>query len=156
MGMQTQVGLYLAPAVAGDMATPDQSVYQAQNYTAETDVNIGTFAFAGTDAATQAKQGGSAVLGFVQRVINYVNYDITSAGSMTVKAGDTLTIAVKGDYWAKTLTAATVGQKVYANTTDGTIKTDDAGQTVAGHVETDWVVKTAGAANDLIIISNWA
>ena len=156
MGFQKKVELYTAPAVAGDMATPDQAIYQALNFTAEEDVNVGTFVFAGTDAAHQAKQGGSTVLGFVQRVINYVNYDITSAGSMKLVEGSTLTVAVKGDFWAKTLTTATVGQKVYVNTTDGTIKTDATGQTVSGHVETDWIVKTAGAANDLIVISNWA
>lgn len=157
MGFQKKVELYNAPAVAGDMATPDQSIYQAVNFTAEEAVEVGSFVFAGTDAQFQAKQSGvGAPIGFVQRIFNYVNNDLSSPGTLTVPEGSTLTIAVKGDFWAKTLTTATVGQKVYAGQLDGSIKTDAAGQTISDYVETDFVVKTAGQANDLIIISNWA
>jgi hypothetical protein len=66
-----------------------------------------------------------------------------------------VTVAVKGDYFVVTATAATVGQAVFAMT-DGTIKTDASGATVTGGIETSWRVKTAGSANDVILISNWS
>jgi hypothetical protein len=66
-----------------------------------------------------------------------------------------VTVAVKGDYFVVTATAATVGQAVFAMT-DGTVKTDASGATVTNGIETSWRVKTAGSANDVIIISNWS
>ena len=39
---------------------------------------------------------------------------------------------------------------------DGTVKTDASGATVTNGIETAWRVKTAGSANDVIIISNWS
>ena len=157
MGMQTQVNRYTAPGVAGDPATPDQMIYQPVNFTAEGDVTVGNFVFASTTApGTHAVAAGSgAPLGLVQRELNHVNYDVMSPGTLVLPEGSTLAVAVRGDFWVKTSTAATVGQAVFANETDGSISTDDAGATVSGSVETTWRVKTAGDANDLIIISNW-
>lgn len=158
MAFQSQVYTSVAPGVPGDLATPDQAIYQAQNYTAEAACKVGNFCFAGTDAATQAKPSAASgqPIGLVQRVINYVNYDLDSDGTLTVPEGGTLTVAVLGDFWVKTTSAATVGQSVYVSLTDGSISADDAGKTVSGSVETTWKVKTAGSANDMIIISNWA
>lgn len=157
MGFQKQVYTSVASGVAGDPATPDQAIYQAVNYTAETAVTVGNFVFAGTDPGTQAKASSEsdAPIGLVQRNISYVNSDITSAGTLVVPAGSTLTVAVFGDFYVKTKSAATVGQAVYASLTDGSISTAAAGSTVSGSIETAWRVKTAGAANDTIIISNW-
>lgn len=155
MGFQSQVFTSVAPGVAGDPATPDQMIYQAVNFTAEEDCTVGNFVFAGTDPEWQAKPGGDAPLGLVQRNISYPNYMITSEGTLTVPAGSTLTIAVRGDFWVKTATAATVGQAVFADTTTGAISTGDAGGTVSGAVETTWRVKTAGDAGGMIIISAW-
>lgn len=157
MAFQSQVYTSVAPGVAGDPATPDQAIYQAVNYTAEAACTVGNFCFAGTDAGTQAKPTAASgqPLGLVQRNLSYPNYTITSAGSMTAPQGSTLTVAIMGDFWVKTSTAATVGQSVFASLTDGSISTGSAGATVSGSVETAWKVKTAGDANGLIIISNW-
>ncbi len=154
MGFQKQVYTSVAPAVAGDPATPDQAVYTPVNFIAEGSVTVGNFAFAGTNAG-QAKSTGSTILGIVQRNLGYFNYNLTSAGTLQVPDGSALQIAVRGDFWVKTLTAATVGQAVFVSTTDGSVKTAASGSSVSGSVETTWRVKTAGAANDLIIISNW-
>jgi len=156
MGFQKQVNLYVAPGVAGDPATPDQSIYQPMNFTAEADCEVGCFVFAGTDAETQCKPGGVALLGLARRNLSYFNYDVKSGASMKIPAGATVTVALRGDYWVKTLTAASVGQAVFASSTDGSIKTGASGADIDGYVETTWRVKTAGAANDLIVISNWA
>ena len=160
MGLQKQVNLYRAAGVQGDKATPNQSIYFPKQMVAEGDVTVGTFVFYGTDASKQAsnsKTGGTAadLIGFVERVINYANYDVTSEGTLIVPNKSTLTIAMCGDYWATATTAATPRQKVFVNPTTGAISTAAAGGTVPGAVETPWTVIQGGEAGTPILISNW-
>ena len=117
MPLQSQVNLSVAPGVAGDKATPDQSIYTPLNPLAAVALPVGRFVFPVVDSgvidntqATNVAGTATAVLGFVERVINYVNYEIFSDGTLTVPAGSNLTVAVKGDYWAVSTTKATVGQ----------------------------------------------
>lgn len=130
MPLQSQVNLSVAPGVAGDKATPDQSIYTPLNPLAAVALPVGRFVFPVVDSgvidntqATNVAGTATAVLGFVERVINYVNYEIFSDGTLTVPAGSNLTVAVKGDYWAVSTTKATVGQAVLASTADGSIST---------------------------------
>lgn len=160
MGLQKQVNLYRAAGVQGDKATPNQSIYFPKQMVAEGDVTVGTFVFYGTDASKQAsnsKTGGTAadIIGFVERVINYANYDVTSEGTLIVHNKSTLTIAMCGDYWATATTAATPRQKVFVNPTTGAISTAAAGGTAEGAVETPWTVIQGGDAGTPILISNW-
>lgn len=160
MGLQKQVNLYRAAGVQGDKATPNQSIYFPKQMVAEGDVTVGTFVFYGTDASKQAsnsKTGGTAadLIGFVERVINYANYNVTSEGTLIVPNKSTLTIAMCGDYWATATTAATPRQKVFVNPTTGAISTAAAGVTVSGAVETPWAVIQGGEAGTPILISNW-
>lgn len=160
MGLQNQVNLYRAVGVQGDKATPNQSIYFPKQMVAENDVTVGTFVFYGTDASKQAsnsKTGGTAadLIGFVERVINYANYDVTSEGTLIVPNKSTLTIAMCGDYWATATTAATSRQKVFVHLATGAISTAAAGETVPGAVETPWVVIQGGKAGTPILISNW-
>lgn len=160
MGLQKQVNLYRAVGVQGDKATPNQSIYFPKQMVAEGDVTVGTFVFYGTDASKQAsntKTGATAadLVGFVERVINYANYDVTSEGTLIVPNKSTLTIAMCGDYWATATTAATPRQKVFVNPTTGAISTAAAGRTVSGAVETPWTVIQGGEAGTPILISNW-
>lgn len=164
MGLQKQVNLYRAAGVQGDKATPNQSIYFPKQMVAEGDVTVGTFVFYGTDASKQAsnsKTGGTAadIIGFVERVINYANYDVTSKGTsegtLIVPNKSTLAIAMCGDYWATATTAATPRQKVFVNPTTGAISTAAAGRTVEGAVETPWTVIQGGEAGTPILISNW-
>lgn len=94
------------------------------------------------------------VMGFVLRVQRYPNYVMTSSGTLVVPSGSALAVAVRGDFYAVSATTATVGQKVFASTTDGSIATDEEGATVDGYVETDFAVRRGGAAGDLIVIGN--
>ena len=160
MGLQKQVNLYRAAGVQGDKATPNQSIYFPKQMVAEGDVTVGTFVFYGTDASKQAsnsKAGGAAadLIGFVERVINYANYDVTSEGTLVVPNKSTLTIAMCGDYWATATTAAAPRQKVFVNPTTGAISTAAAGGPVSGAVETPWTVIQGGKAGTPILISNW-
>lgn len=159
MPLQSQVNRSLAPGVAGDRATPDQSVYTPLNPLASVPLPVGRFVFPVVEdgvidnaRATNVAGAATAVLGFVERVINYVNYDVFSDGTLTVPEGSALTVAVKGDYWAVSTTRATVGQAVLASTADGSLGT---GAADATHLDTGWVVKTPGEAGEPIIISNW-
>ena len=160
MGLQKQVNLYRAAGVQGDKATPNQSIYFPKQMVAEGDVTVGTFVFYGTDASKQASNTktdatAAGLVGFVERVINYANYSVTSEGTLIVPNKSTLTIAMCGDYWATATTAATPRQKVFVNPTTGAISTAAAGGTVPGAVETPWAVIQGGEAGTPILISNW-
>lgn len=155
--LQKTVATGIAPGVPGDKATLNPTAYTVHNPIAEGEgVTVGGFVWPGTDVEHQAKVGGTgAPLGVVERLLVYpgaCGADDTT--TLELPEGSPLSVIVKGDVYVVTATAATVGQKVYAVTADGTIKTDAAEQTVSGAVETDWIVKTAGAAGDTIIISN--
>ena len=91
MPLQSQVNLSVAPGVAGDKATPDQSIYTPLNPLAAVALPVGRFVFPVVDSgvidntqATNVAGTATAVLGFVERVINYVNYEIFSDGTLTV------------------------------------------------------------------------
>ena len=157
MAIQSSVGLYAPVAVPGQAATP-QSVYTPQPFlaAATNGVHVGRFVWIDSDGNASNTQVASTLpLGFAERVVDAPNYAVTSDGSDVVPPTHPVTVAVKGDYFVVTATAATVGQAVFAMT-DGTVKTDAPGATVSGGIETTWRVKTAGSANDVIIISNWS
>lgn len=156
MALQSVVGLYRAAGVAGDKATPNQSVYFPLNLFADASgVVAGTFVWQDSNGDATNTKGTGKPLGLVERNLSYPNYDVLSGASMLLKEGEAPMIAVKGDYYVTTTTTATVGQKVFA-LADGTIATAAAGGTVSGGVETDWKVLSAGATGELILISNWS
>ena len=155
MALQSSVGLYAPVAVPGQAATPNQSIYTAKTYLADNTygVKVGQFVWIDSDGNASNTQVASTLpLGLAERVIDVPNYTVTSEGTMVVPPTMPVTVAV---YYVKTLTSATVGQAVFAMT-DGTVKTDASGATVSGGIETSWRVKTAGSANDVILISNWS
>jgi len=157
MALQSSVGLYAPVAVPGQAATPNQSIYTAKTYLADDTygVKVGQFVWEDSDGNASNTQVASTLpLGFAERVLDFPNYTVTSEGSMVVPPTMPVTVAVKGDYYVKTLTAATVGQAVFAML-DGTVKTAASGSSVTDGIETSWRVKTAGSANDIILISNW-
>lgn len=161
MAFQEQVNRYRAVGIAGQAATPDQSVYTAKNYLSDGTAKIGCFVFADTETPNHATATGTAgpVLGLVERNIVYPIYDVSKGALDTAPEGYGLTIAVRGDYYVQSTSATnTVGNAVFASLTDGTIQTGTAGSTVSGCVETPWTVKDvleAGTAKGLILISNW-
>ena len=78
--------------------------------------------------------------------------------TMQIGAGRPVAVAVRGDLLIAAPAAATVGQKVFAAAGaagEGALSLGAAGGTVASSVETDWVVRSAGASGDIIHISNW-
>lgn len=153
---QKTVGRAYALGVAGDKAALNPTSYTASQRLAETDMAVGTFAFAGT-TADFADNAGTDPLGFVVRNLVYHAYGLgrEDQGTLVITAGQAVTIATKGDFYAVTTTAPSVGQKVFASETNGTLATGTAGATVAGHAETNWTVTDAGdgTAGTLVIIT---
>lgn len=158
MAFQSQVELYTAEGVAGDLATPNQAIYTPQNFlTGSGGMEVGKFAFADSTSPEKIakKTGTGKPLGIVQRVINYVNYELTEAGSMLLPQGAPLTIIVKGDVWMKAPSNAAVGKKLFVNNSTGAITINSAGASVTSSTETDWVVKTPATSGGMMIVSNW-
>lgn len=153
MAFKQTVNTYPGIGIPGAYAAINPIVSTAKGYVASAACNIGGFVW--TDKKGCVKPTGTGrPLGFaVREITNPLGIDVEA--SNTVPVGYPVSVEVKGDFFAVTTTAATVGQKVFAVLADGTIKTGDAQTTVKDAVETDFEVIQAGAANDVIIISNW-
>lgn len=158
-GFQTQVQSYPSIGVPGERASGNPVVHRVPTPLADGDVSVASFVF-GLDSAptlvAKASSAGAYVVGFVERLQAQVMYDATAEASQVIPSGCPATVAVKGDFYCKSLTTATVGQKVFASTSDGTIKTGAANATVSGYVETDFSVIVGAAIGEIVTISNWS
>lgn len=157
MGFQKQVYIEPAAAVAGDFASsnPRSTVLAGPGtLVADADgVTVGRFAWADADGLV-SNAGAGVPTGFVHREQQGVITIWLAESAMIVPQGLGVTLHNLGDFWAATKTVATIGQKVFASNTDGTISTGAAGDTIAGSTETDWFVASAGAIGSLIKITS--
>lgn len=158
MGFQKDIRIQPAPAVEGDYASANARMAvlagEGTLIVGTGGATVGRFAWAdGTGKVTNA--GSGAPTGFIHREQQALITGWLGETSMLVPDGLAITLHNEGDFWVKTLTVATVGQKVFASNTTGQVKTDVAGATVAGYTETRWTVKSAGAVGELIKISTW-
>ena len=161
---QTKVNLYPAIGVPGAFASVNPVVSTALGKIAGTDLTIGGFCWDDTTNVGQVKNTGTGKpLGFVARdviypintLVPFPDDEETGNASNIVPKGYNVNVMVEGDFYVLAPATVTVGKKVFANTTDGTIKVGDAGDTVSGAVETDWAYVTAGNKGDIVIISNY-
>lgn len=115
-------------------------------------VTVGTFAWVQADGVTvlNKPQGSEAPTGFVIR--DQVGL-ILQESTMLLNPGFMVTLKTGGDFFALASADATIGQEVYASTTDGTIQTGAPGTAPAGTVATGFVVTQGGGAGSVIIIS---
>lgn len=155
MAFQRTVKTYPGIGIPGAYAAINPIVSTAKDYIAIAACNIGGFVWAVANKEGCVKPTGTGrPLGFaVREITNPLGIGVED--SNTVPVGYPVSVEVKGDFFAVTTTVATVGDKVFAVLKDGTIKTGAAQATVDGAIETDFEVIQAGAANDVIIISNW-
>lgn len=155
MAYQKTVNTYPGIGIPGAYAAINPIVSTAKGYVASAACNIGGFVWADAEKEGCVKPTGTGrPLGFaVREITNPLGTDVEA--SNVVPVGHPVSVEVKGDFFAVTTTDATVGQKVFAVVADGTIKTKTARETVEGAEETDFEVIQGGAANDVIIISNW-
>jgi hypothetical protein len=155
MAFQKTVNTYPGIGIPGAYAAINPIVSTAKGYVASAACNIGGFVWADAGKEGCVKPTGTGrPLGFaVREITNPLGIDVEA--SNVVPVGNPVSVEVKGDFFAVTLTNATVGQKVFAVLANGTIKTGTAQTAVADAIETDFEVIQAGSANDVIIISNW-
>jgi hypothetical protein len=157
-GFQKQVNITPAPAVAGDFASanPNASVVAGPGalVAGTGGATIGHFAW--SDANGLVTNAGSGVpTGFIHRDLQGIMFNLLDQSTMLIPDGYGVTLMSAGDFWVQTATTATVGQKVFASNTDGSVKTGAAGATIAGYTETKWFVASAGNANELIKMTTW-
>lgn len=151
---QGVVNIEPAAGLPGGYAAVNPIVSTPRGYIAKEAVTAGCFCWEDSTNAGQVNPSGSGVpLGLVVREVN-VPMGTELAYTNAVPAGSTATVAVAGDFYVAVTAAVTKGQKVFASTTDGSVKGGAAGATVSGHVETAWTFDTdASAAGDLAIIT---
>lgn len=162
MGFQTSVNQLPSPAVEGDFASdnPRQAMVagDTQLMTTTGGLTLGRFAWADANGlVTNAKPGsGAARLGFAAREGQPLAFIQTwlAGASLLVPAGLGITLHTQADVWVRnTVASATVGQKAFASTTDGTVRPGAAGATIAGYVETPWFYTSAAAVGELASLS---
>lgn len=163
MAFQDQVTIYRGVGQVGQPASTSPIIAAAGGPGAfkatSAGVTIATFVF--RDAADPkivtnvAPTSTTKPIGFIQNLAQAI-IGYGQSASMLIRGGVEVSPKVGGDFWVKSSTVATNGQKVFASITDGTIATGAAGATVTGFVETDWYVSQGAAIGDLVIISSWS
>ena len=160
---QKEIQKKQAKGIQGDKATLNPVVYADRNYVVDADdtVTIGNFVWAvdtqpDGNVWRATNTGTGAPLGLVERWLGYFNFNLLDGGTLIVPKNSALKIVRRGDMFAVSTTAATVGQKVFAKLADGTLVTGAAESTISGAVETTWSVMEGGEIGDIIVISNWS
>lgn len=161
MGFQSVINQQPAPAVEGDFASanPNASVVAGDTalITGSAGVTVGRFAWATAAGVVSNVQTTGAPTGFVHRQQQAFITTWLGRSSMLIPAGIGMALMSAGDFWGRSVTtAATIGQKVFASITDGTICTGAAGATIAGFVETKFVVQSVAAAGELVKFGTWS
>jgi len=157
-GFQNVINQYPAPGVEGGFAsTNPHATYLAGEgalVAGEAGVTIGRFAWVVDGVASNA--GAGAPSGFVHRDGQASITVWLAEASNLVQPGREITLMTAGDFWARTSTAATRGQKIFASLTTGQVQAAAAGATVAGYVETAFTAGSACDAGELVKISTWS
>lgn len=157
-GFQKVINQYPAPGVEGGFAsTNPHATYlagEAALVAGEDGLTVGRFAWDVDGVASNA--GTGAPSGFVHRDGQASITVWLGESSMLIQPGREVTLMTAGDFWARTSTAATRGQKIFASLTTGQVQTGAAGATIAGYVETVFTAGSACDAGELVKISTWS
>ncbi|WP_338561878.1 hypothetical protein [Erwinia sp. E_sp_B04_7] len=157
-GFQSVINQYPAPGIEGGFASTNPHATflagEAALVSGTNGLTIGRFAWAVDGVATNA--GTGAPSGFVHRDGQAIITTWLGSDSNVIQSGREVTLMVAGDFWARTSTAATLGQKIFASLTTGQVQTGAAGATIAGFAETEFVAGSVAAAGELVKISTWS
>lgn len=157
-GFQSVINQYPAPGVEGSFAStnPHATFLAGEGalVAGNDGLTVGRFSWAVDGVASNA--GTGAPSGFVHRDGQASITVWLGEASMLIQPGREVTLMTAGDFWAKTSTDATRGQKIFASLTTGQVQTGAAGATVAGYAETDFFVGSAAAAGELVKITTWS
>lgn len=98
--------------------------------------------------------GNGKPLGFVPNE-RKGDVGITENATLQYKIGIQVSVFDKGDFFARNIYKdSNIGEKVFANLTDGTFTTDVTGTVIPGYIETDFAVIVSANQNELAVISN--
>lgn len=162
MALQKTVKIDPAIGVPGAQAAFLGEVTTVQNGISDGTASAGQFVWAGTAAvnATGTAVGnivkgtgssGVAPLGLAVRLLTGALPEGVDA-ELKYERGETVTVAIRGDFYVAATGTATVGQSVNVNPTTGAMTYGEAGGSA---VATGWTVTTAASTSgDLIVISN--
>lgn len=158
MPFQKTVSAYQAPAVAGDFASANQHASMLAGEGAlvagENGVTVGVFAWADKDGQVSNRKAPGGRIGFVHREHQASITAFLAENGNTILQGQAMTLMSAGDFWAHFAAGATIGQNVFANDTDGTLKASGSA-TESGHTLTKFKVASTAAAGELAKITTW-
>lgn len=160
MGFPSAVHQYPAPAIEGDFASanPRASALAGDStlIAGDSGAIIGRFGWIDQSTGKVNNTGTGAPDGYIHREMQATITQWLGENGMTIQKGQNMTMMKAGDFWAKsTVAAASAGQKAFASTTDGTMQPGAAGATIAGFVETNFYIRSAGAIGELVKISTY-
>ena len=159
MAMQTKVGLYPVTGFPGQEVNPGSAIYTAENYISDGTLTAGAFAFTasvtGSDSAVGFKAAGkigTALLGFVERVLTGVILSPLDEASAAYASGSSAPIALRGQFYAAATGAVTEGQSVLCDPATGAVTYGNAG----ADNDTGWIVHlpnglATAAEGDIVI-----
>jgi hypothetical protein len=166
-GFQRQVNQFPAPGVEGDFSSINpwaSAVVGDSALVAGTGgVTVGRFAWQDTNGKVYnhypvaSAFGTGAPRGFVGRNWQASIVTFLAESSMTVQAGQDLSLFVAGDFWARFAAGATIGDKVFASYSDGSVTSAAAGSTpaaaavVTGSIATTVLTVTAVSSGALVV-----
>lgn len=148
---QKSVSINPGEALPGAFASINPAISTPIAYKASGDVAIGAFFWADEEGLATTS-GTGAPDGFVHRDMIY-SMAAKDGAIDVVPDGAPVDGFTAGDFWAVAAEGATKGQKVFASTTDGTLKAGEAGGSVDGAVETGMYYVTSAEEGELAIIS---
>lgn len=144
MAFQKSVNLVQAPGVAGDFLTANPRHSKPVTGTLQAGPNgltVGLFAWQDSTGSLLNNAGTGAPTGFVHREMDAIITGFLAESGMLIPDGQRVgSLFNAGDFQVMNAgsTTAVVGQKAFANNTNGTISFANAGATVAGSTETKW------------------
>ncbi len=158
MSFQKAVQPYQAPAVAGDFAAhnPNASMLAGEGaLVSGTDgVTVGVFAWADAEGKVSNTKTPGARIGFVHREQQASITSYLAEHGNKILPGQIVTLMTGGDFWAHFAAGAEIGQNVFANDTDGTLKAS-ASASESDHTLTRFKVASKAGAGELAKITSW-
>lgn len=164
MGFQKNLNNDLPVGVEGDFASTNPYhtllVGEGEAKAGESGVLIGRFAWFDPDTGTvsNAKTSAKALIGFARRDNTALIVQFTEESSLKIPKGFAVTLYDGGDFWARFAGGAQIGQKVYANTMDGSVNAADslpAAVDGANFADTGFVVASNADAGALAKITKY-
>lgn len=160
MGFQNKINFYTAPAVEGDFANtnPRNNVTSTQSgfISGINGLIISRFCWLDPSSLVLLNNYGTGKpLGYLYRNFKGTIDELLSESTMLIKQGTGVAIFNKGDFFIiNTYKDADIGEKVFANLTDGSINTGLTGSIIPGFIETDFSIIVSANQNEIAVMTD--